>query len=128
MFGLRDVTREAECASSRLVEVGEPFFAAANAANDIAVSFLVRSFATPFADYSACPWVNTARRLTGVTVGGTVSVLVPAATAILGTAIIGRSVVAPFFQATTAVGPIAAATRQLAISWTTPFASFVSPG
>ena len=68
-------------------------------------SFLVRSFATPCAD-SACRWVNAARRLTGVAIGGTVSVLVPAATAILGTATIGRSVVAPSFQATTAVGPI----------------------
>src|SRR5215469_907288 len=73
-------------------------------------SFLVRSFATPRADYSACQWgVNTVRRgrrLFGEAVGGTVSVLIPAATGIkLGTATIGRSVVAPFFQATTGVGP-----------------------
>src|SRR6516165_5832332 len=88
-------------------------------------------FATPCAD-PACPWVNTARRLTGVAIGGTVSVLITAAAAILGTATIGRSVVAPFFQATRAVGPIglrrcsrsstkSAATRHLIISWTASF-------
>jgi hypothetical protein len=47
------------------------------------------------------------RCLFSVTIGGTISVLVPAATAILRTAIIGRGVIAPLFESVIAIIPVA---------------------
>jgi hypothetical protein len=47
------------------------------------------------------------RRLFCVTVGGTITVLVPTAAAILWTAIVGRSVIAPLFETVIAIVPIA---------------------
>jgi hypothetical protein len=42
-----------------------------------------------------------------VTVGGTITVLVPTAAAILWTATVGRSVIAPLFETVIAIVPIA---------------------
>jgi len=59
----------------------------------------------PSPDAGRCDWLG--RCLFPVTIGGTVTVLVSAAAAILRTPTIGRSVIAPLFEIALTIGPTA---------------------